>query len=507
MRTGLLAGIASALLLAGCGGNWGPNDNPENGTPLVVSKEGDDGSDGTLRWAILKSNADPGKFRIVLTPTAGGTLVIRPLSQLPPLVGPARIEGPWTGTGTPTVALDGSPWLDLTQFSVPGAPTACPGETAGQFGPNTRSLSHPGLQVADSRDVEITGFEVRNFCIGIMSLRSHDNFIHHMRLVGNLGAAGILVTGDDGSAAGGAAGNSTHNVIERNVFLNNTDGLDVARGSSGTVVRANSFTIDANGIASSGIEIISSANVLLDGNRLEGYATALQLGADGHTVTGNTLVNNTIGLQMGGTGYKVTGNTVTGNRAGVVQTSGGTKLNTVSQNLIYANGQDIHRCGPLNGASMVSDSGVCPDQAAQNSRLDFSLNGFDGSIPNDDGSACPDRIPDCTPPQNYPVLSGSAFGSNGFTVNGTLSSRASMTFTIEVFASRGDGVAGRGEGEVYLGKVDVNSNAAGLATFSFAAGSDPLKDGTKKVYFTATATRIANGQTSEFSLPQLVQRP
>ena len=204
MRTRFLWSLVTASLLVGCGTGV-DEGNPQKGTALVVNKAGDDGSDGTLRWAILKSNAEAGKFRIVLTPPAGGELVIKPKAQLPAIVGPARIEGPWTGSGMPSVAVDGADWLDLTLSSRGrGIPDACPGEVSGQFGP-TRSLRGAGLQVVDSRDVEITGFEVRNFCIGIMSLRSHDNFIHNMRLVGNLGAAGILITGDDGSAAGGAA--------------------------------------------------------------------------------------------------------------------------------------------------------------------------------------------------------------------------------------------------------------------------------------------------------------
>jgi 3-dehydroshikimate dehydratase len=508
MRTRILACMAAALLLAGCGMSV-DEGSPETTTALTVNKAGDDGSEGTLRWAILRSNAEPGKFRIVLTPPAGGGLVIKPSAQLPAIVGPARIEGPWTGSGTPTVAVDGSAWLDLTLTPLGvGIPSACPGEVAGQFGPNTRSLRNAGLQVVDSRDVEITGFEVRNFCIGIMSLRSHDNFIHNMRLVGNLGAAGVLITGDDGSAAGGSAGNSTHNVLERNVFLNNTDGLDVARGSSGTIVRTNTFTIDAGAIASSGIEILSSDNVVLEGNRLDGYATAMQLGGDGHAITGNTLVNNAIALQMGGTGYKVSGNVVRGNRTGVVQTTGGTKLNALSNNSIYGNGLDIDRCGPLNGSTnTIPDSGVCLAKEWQTSRVNLSLNGFSGSVPNDGASSCSDGSPDCALPQNYPVLAGSVWQSAGFLVNGTLASRPTAKFSIEFFASHTDGIDQLGEGEVFLGRMDVTSDALGSAVFSFPTSTDPLKDGTKKVYFTATATRASNGQTSEFSRPQLVQRP
>ena len=448
MNKGHLAWLAAALLLAGCSaGNWDDVD-PQKGTPLVVDKPGDDGSEGTLRWAIVKSNADPGKYKIVLTPPAGGELVIKPTAQLPPIVGPARIEGPWTGNGTPTVALDGSAWLDMSVRDAAGNPTACP---------STRALHNAGLQVADSRDVEITGFEVRNFCTGIMALRSHDNFIHTMRLVGNLGAAGVLVTGDDGSAAGGSAGNSTHNVLERNQFVGNTGGLDIARGAARTIVRTSTFVIDGQPAGSTAIDIVSSDDVVLEGNRIEGYAT---------------------GVQMGGTGHRLTGNVVRANGNGVLQPAGSGGINTLSENTIYANAQ-----------------------------INLGLNGTGLPIPNDEASACSDRFPDCTLPQNHPVLAGSVFESAGFLVKGTLSSRPGAKFSIEVFASHAAGVNGLGEGEVFLGKVEVTSDANGAASFQFRSTTDPLKDGTRNVYFTATATRASNGATSEFSGPQLVQRP
>jgi hypothetical protein len=105
------------------------------------------------------------------------------------------------------------------------------------------------------------------------------------------------------------------------------------------------------------------------------------------------------------------------------------------------------------------------------------------------------------------VLAGSSWQSTGFVVSGTLSSRPGQKFTIEVFASHTAGIDGLGEGEVSLGKVETTSDATGAAAFSLRTSTDPLKDGGKNVYFTATATRASNGQTSEFSRPQRVTRP
>ena len=499
------AATAAALLAAGCGGD---DDVPASNDPrpaLVVTKASDDGTDGTLRWAIQRSNAEPGKYRIVLTPpSGGGELAIKPTSALPAIVGPARIEGPWTGTGTPTVAVDGSSWIDLSVQSAPGITTNCPGEVAGQFGPNTRSLKNVGLQVVDTSKVEITGFEVRNFCTGVMLLRSGDNQIHHMRFFRNLGAAGVLITGDDGTPAGGATvGKSLNNVLERSEFLNNSDALDIARGSDGTIVRFNTFTVNAQGTPSSGIEVLSSNGVVFEDNTIDGYATAFQLGGDRHVFNRNTLNNNAIAVQMGGTGYKFTANIIRNGRTAVIQTTGGTKLNTLSQNRIYANGKDLDRCAPLNGQSTVPDAGVCLTKEWLTSRISIGLAGFSAtSTPNDAAAACADNFADCTAPQNTPVLAV-PITSGGFTLTGTLTTRPNEAFVVEYFASHTSGPDGKGEGEIYLGKQDVNSGTTGVVNLSFPAGtSDPLKDGTKAVFFTATATRVSNGQTSEFSAPQ-----
>lgn len=515
-RISPLAAILS-LLVSACGGsdddvpqNTTPPASTDPRTPLSVTKAVDDGSEGTLRSAILQSNAMPGAYRIVLSAPAGASeLVIKPTSALPAIVGPARLEGSWTGTGTPTVAVDGSALLDLSVLIGYGIPANCPGEVVGQFGPNTRSLKNSGLRAVDTHDVELTGFEVRGFCTGIMLLRSRNNHIHHMRLYGNLGAAAVLVTSDSGDAAGTfTTGVSIGNVVDFNQFLNNSDGMDIARGSDGTVVRSNTFTIDGRGTPSSGVEILSSDGIVFEDNTMTGYATALQLGGNNHVFNRNTLVSNSIAVQMGGTGYKFTGNTIRSNRTGVYQTAGGTKLNTLSQNLIYDNGKDIAACAPLNGQSTVADAGVCFEKEWLTSRISIGLNGFLPSIPNDTAGACADGFADCNLPQNYPLLTTSSWRPGGFVVGGTLNTRPNQQIVIEMFASHTTGPESRGEGEVYVGKVVVDSGATGAVTFGYPTGLlDSLKDGTKNVYFTATATRVSNGQTSEFSLPQLVAGP
>ena len=63
-------------------------------TTFVVNKSGDDGSTHTLRWAIEQNNLNPSGNRIQIIPT-GPMLpfVIKLNSLLPPILGPATIEG------------------------------------------------------------------------------------------------------------------------------------------------------------------------------------------------------------------------------------------------------------------------------------------------------------------------------------------------------------------------------------------------------------------------------
>ncbi|WP_394840427.1 right-handed parallel beta-helix repeat-containing protein [Pendulispora rubella] len=114
---------------------------------------------------------------------------------------------------------------------VDGTTTAsCPAENHAGSGPNVRSLQKPGLAVVDSGHVTVSGLEIRHFCMGVMLLRSHDNHIHHNVIHDMVGAAGIMITGDDGTAAGGSTkGLSTNNVIERNVIHDTGDGGEHAR--------------------------------------------------------------------------------------------------------------------------------------------------------------------------------------------------------------------------------------------------------------------------------------
>jgi hypothetical protein len=101
--------------------------------------------------------------------------------------------------------------------------------------------------------------------------------------------------------------------------------------------------------------------------------------------------------------------------------------------------------------------------------------------------------------QNSPVLSTATCS----VVTGTLHSTPNGTFRVEFFANTAADPSGHGEGERYLGFVEVTADAAGNA--GFTAPGFPLLAGEK--YLTSTATNLATGDTSEFSNAVAVNVP
>ena len=68
--------------------------------------------------------------------------------------------------------------------------------------------------------------------------------------------------------------------------------------------------------------------------------------------------------------------------------------------------------------------------------------------------------------QNFPELSTAIVGGGNLTVTGMLNSTASTEFVVEFFASTSCDPAGNGEGERFLGAIEVMTDSSGDAAFS-----------------------------------------
>ena len=123
----------------------------------------------------------------------------------------------------------------------------------------------------------------------------------------------------------------------------------------------------------------------------------------------------------------------------------------------------------------------------ENGGLGIDLGGDDVVTLNDS--------PDADGWQNFPVLTAATTSAGTITISGTLQSAPNTNFRLEFFASSAIDPSGYGEGERFLGTVDVTTDASGTWNFSptFTVGV-AVGD-----FVTATATNLTTDDTSEFA--------
>ena len=190
-------------------------------------------------------------------------------------------------------------------------------------------------------------------------------------------------------------------------------------------------------------------------------------GAGEGNIFAGSVGNLGIAVQNDAAGTSIVGNTIYGNDGGirVQNTTTGT---TISQNSIYGNA----RLG-INLAGGVETNDVTANDL-------------------DDVDTGPSGL------QNFPVLSGAATNAaTQITITGSLNSTPSRTFRIEFFSNpAADAPSGHGEGQTYLGFVDVTTDAGGdIAFVTTVAANVPVG-----ASITATATDLTTNETSEFAL-------
>jgi 3-dehydroshikimate dehydratase len=460
---------------------------------LAVTNTDDDGGAGTLRWAIEASNATPDRETIAID--TGTARVIALKSSLPPITGPVVIEGTaWKRTGEFAV-IDGSGYI------AGSGPESCPGATSGQYGANVRTMTSPGLQVIDTADVEISGIEVRRFCIGILINRSTRVLIRDSRFIENRGGAGIMLTGDDGH--GNPTSTTTNNnKVLRNEFIDNGDGLELTRGAAFNLIAGNTFrSTPANQEPSQGIEILRGNDNVVSGNRFQGYSDGLQINwGDRNYIVANTFTDNTFGLNLTGIGNIVDSNIITANRIGiVVRPADPSPIVRLTRNRVTGNGRDIRRC---------EAGGSCDDRAPKGGVI-FGLPGLEhesfvgsrgrGVTPNPATMLhiCPQHAPPCQSAPNHglvrPTLTAVRGAVSEMTLTGTLHGSPSSRYVIELF---GNASATGDDSELFLDDTAAFTDRSGVATFSLRIDQSRLA-GVRAITATMTSDDGATSAPSE----------
>ncbi len=346
----------------------------------------------------------------------------------------------------------------------------------------------------------------------------------------NTDSSGSVIAGNyiGTNAAGDAAlpndyvGIVIHNASHSNLIGTNGDGV--------------SDELEGNLVSGSKLHGIALAGSGVDGNTIAG--NYIGTNADGDAALPNTWTgvfiwrdsaNNLVGTDGDGISDALEGNLISGNGLNGVHLDDSTTGNVVAGNYIGTDasgsgnlgngkygvnvaGGSINNTiggttsGTVNRIAFNDKAGIrvnesCYDNSLRgnvifsNGELGIDLWPDEGVTLNDPG----DGDDGTNHLQNYPVLSSATSNGNQIVISSSLNSSSSTTFALDFYANSSCDPSGYGEGEIYLGAEIVTTDASGDASFTTTLADSVPAD----YYATATATD-PNGNTSEFSLCQLV---
>ncbi len=334
-------------------------------------------------------------------------------------------------------------------------------------------------------------------------------------------AEGIRV-GGAGNVIGGYDGTD----LQGNVISGNQVGIRFTGGDNNHVY-ANFIGVDRSGTVAlpnttAGIEIAFTSNLNYIGNTAEGLGNVISGNAgDGILISSvdseeNYFLANRIGVDLNDNILPNQGNGITLTSA--FNEVGGADLS--GRNYIIGNqgaGVSCNFCGDTfvsrNVIALNEGDGIEADSTStiiatqnliySNGGLGIDINADDVTL-NDPSDADQDD-------QNYPVITSAVTnGCGDAVIQGVLETAPlALAYDIEIFKSTSADPLGFGEGEVFLGTVNVTTDTNGLASFSLPVASPAIALGE---VMTATATRVAmppisNAQyTSEFSAAFAAER-
>ena len=504
---------------------------------------------GSLRQAILDANALAGGDSINFAIGSFNTpQTINVASALPSLTDATIIDGASQGApGSHNIVLDGN------NGNYDGLVLASGASFSTISGLVIRNFGQEGIQIdANANDNVIRGNYIGQLGsdglagpagsgnrTGILVLAGAvDN-----TLGGSTAADRNVISGNDGSGTFEGVGIDLNGAALTNV-LGNYIGTDasgnvaVGNVTAGILVRGPALSNQIGGFAAGEANVIAGNplhNVWIsDTNAVYLIYNTIGLAADGVTVLGNSLD----GILVEGTvnGGNFTGNVIAGAGRNGIRIDGTVTNLFMANNRIgtdaagtanWGSGQDGVFIGNTSGSGagpsntvFIQGTVAFSGQAGPNFagvRVDANVTGthpllfntiyassglgIDIGAPGVQANDLGDADAGSTNPQNHPLVNSAAFANGQISLSISLNSRPSATFTIDFFGvpagSLGGGLA---EGNVYLGYIDVTTDASGnvAATTALAAGALLLGD-----RITATATRNLGGGsyggTSEFS--------
>jgi titin len=299
---------------------------------------------------------------------------------------------------------------------------------------------------------------------------------------------GVRIASSSGNSIGGTS-TSMRNVISANGAV----GVDILDPSStNNLVRGNYIGTDASGTqdrgnALEGVYVNGGVNNAIGGsgvgsrNIISGNLHGV--GLNDAAAQNNQIAGNFIGTNAFGTGPVA--NTFDG-----VRVAGSASNNVVGgsaglANVIAYNGGD----GVFLDQTAGTGNRINQNQIFLNGQLGIDI--FPNGVTHNDVGD-PDLGPNNV--QNFPVLTSANSTLAGTTIQGTLNSLPSTSFTVQVFSDSSCDPSGNGEGQLFVGTVVVNTDGSGNGSFNQLF---PTVVANAHVV-NATATD-PNGNTSEFS--------
>ena len=352
----------------------------------------------------------------------------------------------------------------------------------------------------------------------------------------NTNAAGTAALGTGASAAINVTPASDNNRIggastgARNLISGSRNEAITIQGTYGTVVEGNYIGTDITGDKVIGTNLgrgASCAICLLGGRN--------PFGSGGDPASGNRIGGTTPGagnviagylgppntehgaIFLGGQNGDTNTTVIQGNFIGTNK-DGTLPLGNEGDGVRIGNGNDNLLGGSVPGAANIianckrfgnqSSFGITVRQGLRNRILNNSIYhneniGIDlAAFPS--GPTLNDPVDADTGPnnlQNFPVLSSVTNDGVNTTIAGTLNSIANTIFLLQFFSNNVRDISGFGQGENFIGAMQVTTDGAGDATFNavFPQGNDGQ-------WFAATATD-PNGNTSEFSAAHAAAGP
>ena len=278
-------------------------------------------------------------------------------------------------------------------------------------------------------------------------------------------------------------------LIEGNYIGTTADGMNrvIQRGPNGIEVRDSINTTIKNNLIS-GIYVLGVNHAA---GRI--FGTAIHVNAVNADNMGVTIQGNLIGTDAAGENGILTYRGISVAQSTGIYTLrdtliGGTESgegNTVA--FTETTGVLI---GPLTTGARISGNSIHDNMLLGIDLLPWS--GVSGPTPNDAQDADTNGG---NAFQNYPEITGTEIVGNTLSVNGILESTPNSVYSIEIFVSPECDPSGFGEGQVFLGSAEVNTDASGSTLFEAVFETvTPIG-----WVVSATATELVSGNTSEFS--------